>query len=156
MKLKTIHLTALTALLAGLLAMPALAADHLCSDVSGTIAADLTSANTAQGTVTGDLRGSVTASFTATSQSDGSISLSLHHIFITEAGDLLSTKDTGSLVPVPGVPGVYRMAVQYVIRGGAGRLAGASGSLSNHGEAVLNSSPAQLTLRYSGQICNAR
>jgi hypothetical protein len=51
---------------------------------------------------------------------------------------------------------VYRMTVQYAVTGGAGRFTGATGSLSNHGEAVLNSTPAQLTLRYVGHICRAK
>lgn len=124
-----------------------------CINVSGTIAANLTSATQAQGTVTGDLAGSVTASFTATPQNDGSIALALQHIFVTERGDSLTTHDTGLLVPVPGATGVYRMTVQYTITGGTGRFAGAAGTLRNHGEAVLNSTPPQLTLRYSGQVC---
>jgi hypothetical protein len=127
-----------------------------CREVSGAIAANLTSGSTAQGTVTGGLRGSVTASFSTTPQSNGNIALSLHHVFVTESGDTLTTQDNGLLVPVPDSPGVYRMTVQYMITGGAGRFAGASGALMNHGEAVLNSTPAQLTLRYAGHVCTAK
>jgi hypothetical protein len=127
--------------------------DQHCISVSGTIAANLTAATEAQGTVTGDLGGSVTASFTATPQNDGSIALALQHIFVTERGDSLTTDDTGLLVPVPGAQGVFRMTVQYTVTGGTGKFAGATGTLRNHGEAVLSSNPPQLTLRYSGQIC---
>jgi hypothetical protein len=129
------------------------ASESSCIDVSGTIAANLTGASQAQGTVTGDLAGSVTASFTATPRNDGSIALALQHTFVTKRGDSLTTRDTGLLVPVPGATGVYRMTVQYDITGGTGRFAGATGTLRNHGEAILNSTPPQLTLRYSGRIC---
>jgi hypothetical protein len=146
----------LLALAALIVSLPARADDAgKCTHVSGTIAANLTSSNTAQGTVTGGLRGSVTASFTTTPEANGSISLSLNHIFVTESGDTLTTQDSGLLVPVPGAPGVYRMTVQYKITSGTGDLSGATGSLFNHGEAVLNSTPAQLTLRYSGDVCRA-
>lgn len=129
-------------------------ADDLhCISVSGTIAANLTGANQAQGTVTGGLRGSVTASFTATPQANGNIALALHHIFVAETGDSLTTEDTGLLVPVPGAAGVYRMTVQYTVTGGTGRFTGATGTLANHGEAVLSGTPPQLTLRYAGRIC---
>jgi len=109
-------------------AMSALGAaqdDAKCRQVSGTIAANLTSGSTAQGTVTGGLLGSVTASFSTTPQANGSIALSLHHVFVTETGDTLTTEDTGLLVPVPEAPGVYRMTVQYTITGGTGKFAGA-------------------------------
>jgi len=140
----------------GLSAMAAADDGAKCRQVSGTIAANLTSGNTAQGTVTGGLRGSVTASFTTTPQSNGNIALSLHHLFVTESGDTLTTQDNGMLVPVPDSPGVYRMMVQYTITGGAGKFSGATGALMNHGEAVLSSTPAQLTLRYAGHVCAAR
>ena len=147
-------LTALIVVFA--LSLPARADDdHKCSDVSGTIGANLTSSSTAQGTVTGGLRGSVTASFTTSPEANGSISLSLNHVFVTESGDTLTTQDSGLLVPVSGAPGVYHMTVQYKITGGTGPFSGATGALLNHGEAVLNSTPAQLTLRYSGHICRA-
>jgi len=140
------------------LALPSLAAAQdgpKCHEVSGTISANLTSGSTAQGTVTGGLKGSVTASFTTTPQSNGNIALSLHHVFVTESGDALTTQDNGMLVSVPDSPGVYRMTVQYTITGGSGQFAGATGALTNHGEAVLNSSPPQLTLRYAGHVCRA-
>lgn len=154
-KFPSLVIVALIAVLA--LATMAAAEDGTkCREVSGTIAANLTSGSTAQGTVTGGLQGSVTASFTTTPQAGGSIALSLHHIFVTEAGDTLTTQDTGLLVPVPDSPGVYRMTVQYTITGGTGKFAEATGGLVNHGEAVLNSTPAQLTLRYGGHVCTAR
>jgi len=107
--------------------------------------------------VTGGLRGATTAQFTADPQPDGSIVLALHHAFVNEAGDSLQTEDTGLLVPVPDSPGVFRMTVHYTITGGTGRFADATGTLDNHGEAIL-AGPlnGQLALRYSGRICLPR
>jgi hypothetical protein len=129
-----------------------------CRYVEGAISAQILPdgffAGTALGTVTGGLRGATTAQFTADPQPDGSIVLALHHAFVNEAGDSLQTEDAGLLVPVPNSPGVFRMTVQYTITGGTGRFADATGTLDNHGEAIL-AGPlnGQLTLRYSGQIC---
>jgi hypothetical protein len=103
------------------------------------------------GAVTGDLEGGVRATFSATPQSDGSIALTLHHLFVTEGGDTLQTVDVGTLTPVSGMPGVFRMAVSYTITGGSGKFTGATGTLANHGEADLTSG--QLTLRYKGTVC---
>ncbi len=128
-----------------------------CLNVAGAISAQILPdgffAGTALGTVTGGLRGATTAKFTAEPQEDGSIKLTLHHAFVTEAGDSLQTEDTGLLVPVPNAPGVFRMTVHYTITGGTGKFAGATGTLDNHGEAILAGPlSGQLTLRYSGQI----
>jgi len=132
-----------------------------CRHVEGAISAQILPdgffAGTALGTVTGGLRGATTAQFTAEPQPDGSIELALHHAFVNEAGDSLQTEDTGLLVPVPNSAGVFRMTVHYTITGGTGMFEGSTGTLDNHGEAILAGSlNGQLTLRYSGRICAHR
>ena len=119
--------------------------------VSGSISANIISSGTALGTVTGDLKGAVTATFNVSGS--GTLTLQLHHTFVTDSRDSLTTTDTGTLVPVPGLPGIYRMSVNYVITGGTGKFASATGTLANHGEADLNTG--LLTLSYSGQVCTA-
>ena len=94
------------------------------------------------------------ATFTAMPESNGNLNLVLHHNFVTNSRDSLTTTDTGTLVPVPGLPSVFRMSVNYTITGGTGRFANATGSLQNHGEADLNTG--LLTLTYSGQVCTAQ
>jgi len=131
-------------------------ADGNCRQVSGSIAASVVanpnvSVGLALGPVTGGLAGATMATFTATAGSGGNLALVLHHNFVTDSRDSLTTSDTGTLVPVPGLPGIYRMSVDYTITGGTGRFANATGSLRNHGEADLNSG--LLTLTYSGQVC---
>lgn len=126
-----------------------------CKSVSGSISANIVqnpnvSTGLALGTVTGDLQGSTMATFT-TSERDGNIDLTLHHNFASDARDTLSTSDTGVLIPVPGLTGIYRMSVHYEITGGAGKFANASGFLNNHGEAGLVNG--LLTLTYSGMVC---
>ena len=122
-----------------------------CTKVSGGIVATVPTSDSALGAVTGDLEGGVRATFSATPQSDGSVTLTLHHLFVTEGGDTLQTVDVGTLTPVAGMPGVFRMAVSYTIIGGSGKFAGATGTLANHGEADLTNG--QLTLRYKGTVC---
>jgi hypothetical protein len=134
-------------------------ADGSCHEVSGSISASVVtnphvSTGLALGTVTGNLAGATMATFTATPESNGNLNLVLHHNFVTDSRDSLTTTDTGTLVPVPGLPGVFRMSVNYTITGGTGRFANATGSLQNHGEADLNTG--LLTLTYSGQVCTAQ
>ena len=138
--------------------IPVVRADGNCRLVSGSISASVianpnVSTGLALGTVTGSLAGATVATFTVSAGSGGNLNLMLHHNFVTDSRDSLTTTDTGTLVPVPGLPDIYRMSVNYTITGGTGRFANATGSLRNHGEADLNSG--LLTLSYSGQVCMA-
>ena len=126
--------------------------------VSGSISANVitnlnVSTGLALGTVTGGLAGATMATFSVSGGNGGNLNLVLHHNFVTDSRDSLTTTDTGTLVPVPGFPGIYRMSVNYIITGGTGRFAGATGTLQNHGEADLNTG--LLTLTYSGRVCTA-
>jgi hypothetical protein len=138
------------------IATNAWAASPECRAVDGSISADLVtnhnvSTGLALGTVTGDLKGAVMATFTTTAGSGGVIELTLYHNFVTVSRASLSTADTGSLTPIPGMSGVYHMAVTYRVTGGTGKFAGATGTLQNHGTADLNTG--LLTLTYTGEIC---
>ena len=151
-----VTMVALFGLLAQGTGAPTVRADGSCRQVSGSISANVitnpnVSTGLALGTVTGGLAGATMATFTVSAGSGGSLNLLLHHNFVTGSRDSLNTSDTGALIPVPGLANIYRMSVNYTITGGAGKFAGATGNLQNHGEADLQSG--LLTLTYSGQVC---
>jgi hypothetical protein len=161
MRRKIVALVALTLFSFGLLAVaqPAQAAGlhGTCHVVSGDIDASLTGIPdpTVSGTVTGGLAGSVNATVHGQEEAGGIITLDLTHEFTTGAGAIASgvvnTKDVGTWTPVPGADNVVRMFTTYVIQGGSGAFAAASGVLINHGTVDLNTGIFDLT--YGGIVC---
>jgi hypothetical protein len=125
-----------------------------CVPIGGMLMTRLGAINetTTLGTVVGDLRGVVSAAILEQTQlADGAIRLSVQHFWITEAGDFLFL-EKGSVTITPVSPGVYGALYDPVpIKGGTGRLNGASGVVTFFGAADL--SLGQIVLRYGGHIC---
>jgi len=110
--------------------------------------------NTTLGTATGDLRGAVGVNILSVSQGSGNTTLfAVQHHWVTESGDTLSL-DQATATSTQVAPGLFAI-VNYSahLSGGTGRFAGATGDLTNIGEADL--STGQLVLRYRGQVCFA-
>ncbi len=110
--------------------------------------------NTTLGTATGDLRGAVGVNILSVSQGSGNTTLfAVQHHWVTESGDTLSI-DPATATSTQVAPGLFAI-VNYSahLSGGTGKFAGATGDLTNIGEADLNTG--QLVLRYRGQVCFA-
>lgn len=126
-----------------------------CRQVGGTISASFVPLEEGQaivGTVTGSLSGAIHGIASApTPQENGSLILEVKDHFVTEEGLVLETLDQVTLVPVPGLEGVFHQSATYEVVGGTGHLSHASGSLTGHGEVDLNRG--QVTVRYEGEIC---
>lgn len=104
------------------------------------------------GSVTGSLRGAVHGSASApVPQPDGSLVLEVTDHFVTEEGFVLETLDQVTLIPVPGLAGVFHQTATYEIVAGAGKFSNAFGKFIGHGEVDTNRG--QVTIRYGGEVC---
>jgi hypothetical protein len=114
---------------------------------------------TTLGTVTGDLRGAIGVYFfTITGVGGPTVVATVHHHWVTEAGDTIFLQDaTATAFKVGTLSGVYAVGDDsYTVNiiGGTGRFAGATGKLSTSG--VLDISQGKVVLRYQGEICFAQ
>ena len=127
-----------------------------CIHVGGSIITNFgaVDANTTLGPATGDLRGAVAATLTAPPQPgpNGTVIFHVQHHWVTESGDnIFFDPAVATTAPLSQT----RFAiVNYPahINGGTGKFAGATGDLTNIGEADLQAGTA---FRYSGQVCFA-
>lgn len=132
--------------------------EQACHEVGGGITTNFVDATDTLGTATGDLAGGLGVHVLAQEAGpNGSIVLTVHHHWVTVAGDTISLDEgKATLFPTP-VAGFY--AAIYLdgvnVNGsGTGKFAGASGKIYAWGAVELNKQ--QLTLRYSGQICHGK
>lgn len=110
-------------------------------------------ANTTMGIATGDLRGAVSGTLTEPPRQVGDkVVFHIQHHWVTESGDMITfapavattTPLSKTLFAVNDYP--------IQITGGTGKFAGATGDITNIGEADLK---AGTVFRYSGQVCFA-
>jgi hypothetical protein len=132
-----------------------------CQAVGGMLMTDLgaVDANTTMGVATGDLRGAVGATILSIDAQNNGATLifTVQHHWVTETGDLLYFDQAKATVEQVGGPQSTRFGVvTYTshLKGGTGRFAGATGDLSNIGEADL--ATGQLVFRYTGTVCFAQ
>lgn len=114
---------------------------------------------TTLGTVTGELRGAIGVYFFTISGVGGpEVVATVHHHWVTEAGDTLFLQDaTAKAFHVGNLPGVYAVGDDsYTVNiiGGTGRFDGATGKISTSG--VLDVNQGKVVLRYQGEICFAQ
>ena len=140
-----------------------------CKEVSGGIVTNVLDESgmvngmkfglTTLGTVTGDLGGAIGVYFfTITGVGGPTVVATVHHHWVTEAGDTIFLQDaTATAFKVGTLSGVYAVGDDsYTVNiiGGTGRFAGATGKLSTSG--VLDISQGKVVLRYQGEICFAQ
>jgi hypothetical protein len=137
-------------------AVTAAAQSKRCTSVGGMVMTNLgaVDAATTMGTATGDLRGAVGATILSTEASGNTLALRVQHHWVTESGDTLNI-DPAVATTTQVSPGLYAIVTYPVhLRSGTGKFAGATGDLTNIGEADLVSG--QIVLRYSGKVCFAK
>jgi hypothetical protein len=127
-----------------------------CIHVGGSIITNFggVDANTTLGPATGDLRGAVAATLTAPPQpgANGTVLFHVQHHWVTESGDnIYFDPAVATTVPLSQTRFAFTSYPAH-ITGGTGRFAGATGDLTNIGEADLQLGTA---IRYSGQVCFA-
>jgi hypothetical protein len=113
---------------------------------------------TTLGTVTGDLRGAIGVYFfTIMGVGGPKVVATVHHHWVTEAGDTIFLQDaTATAYQVGTLAGVYAVGDDsYTVNiiGGTGRFANATGTLKLLGALDLNNGT--VVLRYKGEICFA-
>jgi hypothetical protein len=130
-----------------------------CHSVGGMLMTDLgaVDANTTMGYATGDLKGAVGATIlNIVEQNNGAtLIFTVQHHWVTESGDLLLIDPAEATVEQVGGPQSTRYGVvsfSVHLKGGTGRFAGATGDITNIGEADL--ATGQLVFRYSGTVCS--
>ena len=111
---------------------------------------------TTLGYATGDLKGAVGATLLGNPQPGpgGTFIFRVQHHWVTESGDAINVDPAiATTVPIPNSSTLFAV-VTYPIRitGGTGKFAGATGNLTNIGEADLVKGT---VFRYSGQVCFA-
>ena len=110
-------------------------------------------AATTMGVATGDLKGAVGATILSTEGTGNTLILHVQHHWVTESGDTLDfAPATATTTQV--APGLYAMVTYPVhLKGGTSKFAGATGDITNIGEADLGTG--RVVTRYIGQICYA-
>ena len=129
--------------------------DRHCVPVGGMVMTNFGAidANTTMGIATGDLRGAVSGTLTAPPEKVGDkVLFHVQHHWVTESGDMIAfAPAVATTTPISQTLfAVNTYPVQ--ITGGTGKFAGATGDISNIGEADLI---AGTVFRYSGQVCFA-
>jgi hypothetical protein len=133
----------------------AAAQNKRCTAVGGMVMTNLGAVDpaTTMGTATGDLRGAIGATILSTEATGNTLVLRVQHHWVTESGDTLDI-DPATATTTQVSPGLYAIVTYPVhLKGGTGKYAGASGNLTNIGEADLGTG--QIVLRYTGKICFA-
>jgi hypothetical protein len=134
--------------------------DHHCKSVGGSIITNFGAVdpNTTLGPATGDLRGAVAASLLTPPQPGPMVGgvqtviFNIQHHWVTESGDnIVFAPAVATTVPLSQTRFAFISYPAQII-GGTGRFAGATGDLTNIGEADLQAGTA---IRYSGQVCFA-
>ena len=137
-----------------LIAVAAAQSKH-CTPAGGMLMTNLgaVDAATTMGVATGDLKGAVGATILSTEGTGNTLILHVQHHWVTESGDTLDfAPATATTTQV--APGLYAMVTYPVhLRGGTGKFAGATGDITNIGEADLGTG--RVVTRYIGQICYA-
>jgi len=131
------------------------ASERHCLPVGGTVMTNFGAidANTTMGIATGDLRGAVSGTLLGPPQLvSGTVVFHVQHHWVTESGDML-TFDPAVATTAPISQTLFAVITYPVhITGGTGKFAGATGDITNIGEADLI---AGTVFRYSGQVCFA-
>jgi hypothetical protein len=130
--------------------------DLRCKPVGGSIITNFggVDANTTLGPATGDLRGAVAATLLTPPQPGpgGTVLFNVQHHWVTESGDnIYFDKAVATTLPLSQTRFAIISYPAHIV-GGTGRFAGATGDLSNIGEADLVAGTA---FRYSGEVCFA-
>ena len=137
-----------------LIAVAAAQSKH-CTPAGGMLMTNLgaVDAATTMGVATGDLKGAVGATILSTEGTGNTLILHVQHHWVTESGDTLDfAPATATTTQV--APGLYAMVTYPVhLKGGTGKFAGATGDITNIGEADLGTG--RVVTRYIGQICYA-
>jgi hypothetical protein len=135
---------------------PSGAPERHCVPVGGSIITNFGAVdpNTTLGPATGDLRGAVAATLTAPPQPgpNGTVIFHVQHHWVTESGDnIYFDPAVATTAPLSQTRFAVISYPAHII-GGTGKFAGATGDLTNIGEADLQ---AGTVFRYSGQVCFA-
>ena len=124
-----------------------------CTPAGGMLMTNLGAVDpaTTMGLATGDLRGAVGATILSTEGTGNTLILHVQHHWVTESGDTLFFAPATATTTQVG-PGLYAIVTYPVhLNGGTGKFAGATGDITNIGEADLGTGC--VVTRYIGQIC---
>jgi hypothetical protein len=127
-----------------------------CIHVGGSIITNFGAVdpNTTLGPATGDLRGAVAATLLTAPLPgpNGTVLFNVQHHWVTDSGDnIYFDPAVAKTIPVSQTRFAIVSYPTHIV-GGTGRFAGATGDLTNIGEADLQAGTA---LRYFGQVCFA-
>jgi len=132
--------------------------DRHCVPVGGMVMTNFGAVdqNTTLGFATGDLKGAVAATLLGAPQpgAGGTLVFHVQHHWVTESGDAINVGPAfATTVPIPNSNTLFAVVTYPIhITGGTGKFAGATGDLTNIGEADLVKGT---VFRYSGQVCFA-
>lgn len=102
----------------------------------------------------GALSGSLTAAnatITNQKKTDTGLLLDMEHVFMSDKGGLIKTKDEAILTTIPGKDQVYMAEITYKVIDSKGVFAGYRGEFSSFG--VIKLKEGKVIVRYSGELC---
>jgi len=125
-----------------------------CAPVGGSFMTDVGGFgdNTTLGTVAGDLKGAIGVEILGiTTGEGGTVTIKVQHHLVTETGDMvfMDRAEAHGVFVASGLAALTDYKVH--LSGGTGRYAGATGDMTNIGEADFNTG--HIIGRYTGQIC---
>jgi hypothetical protein len=142
----------------------AISAAVLIANVSGAVAADKTCipiGGEALGQFYNDGKDVVAAMMGAWAGARGTVkgekktatglSLEMEHVFTSNQGGAVRTRDTAELTQVPGKQDAYMLELSYTVVESFGPLKGYAGTFNSFGLIKMNTGEA--LVRYAGEIC---
>lgn len=79
------------------------------------------------------------------------ISLEMEHVFSTNSGGVVRTRDVAEMTAVPGKKDSYMLEVTYTVVEALGPFKGYAGTFNSFG--LIKTNTGQALVRYEGEIC---
>lgn len=148
--LKQVKKILLSSALLAAVSFNAQAVDNQCMPIGGTALAEAIDETHLVATMSGAFA-SANAKIVDQKKTETGLILGLEHVFLSQKGGVLRTKDTAVLTAVPGRDQVYLIEFTYNVVESRGEFAGYKGKFNSFGTIKLGEG--KVVVRYSGELC---
>lgn len=126
------------------------AAENKCMPIGGATIGETIDDTHLIGALSGSLT-SANATITSQKKTDRGLILEMEHVFMSDKGGLIKTKDEAALTTVPGKDQVYMAEITYKVIDSKGAFAGYKGEFNSFG--IIKLKEGKVVVRYSGELC---